>query len=152
MVCPYCQNSTKVTNSRYQKRNNQTWRRRQCLKCSAIFTTHEQIDLSGALMVMSPNNQIMPFLKERLYSSVLKACEGLHDPYGTATELTSTIINQVRTQAANAAELTPDIIAATAGQTLERFNKLVYLRYAAAHAKWFDLDITAKPIEPKTKS
>lgn len=138
MVCPYCAQKTKVTNSRYQKRSNQTWRRRECIGCHAVFTTHEQIELTSTLTVMTPDNDLMPFMKERLFSSILFACEGLNDPYGTATELTATVISELRTK--GGALLTNSDIASASGKILRRFNAKAFLKYVSQHDRWFDID------------
>ena len=140
MVCPYCSHKTKVTNSRFQKRSNQTWRRRECLNCHAVFTTHEEIELNSTFSVMTPDNDIMPFVKERLFSSILFACEGLHDPYGTATELTATVVNELRTK--GGAMLSNNDIAQTSGKILRRFNAKAFLKYVSQHDRWFDVDKT----------
>src|SRR5579872_3157022 len=63
MNCIYCGGRTEVTNSRRQKRNNQVWRRRQCLKCKTVVTTQETIDYSSALWV-GPENAPKPFLED----------------------------------------------------------------------------------------
>ena len=147
MVCPYCSHQTKVINSRHQKRNNQTWRRRQCVSCQAIFTTHEQIELTSTLSVREADDSLMPFVKERLFSSLLLACDGLNDPYGTATELTATVINELRGKAGDAMVSSKDI-AATTGQILRRFNAKAFLKYVSQHDRWFDVDATLHA-EPK---
>ena len=67
MVCIYCGGETKVTNSRLQKRNNQVWRRRQCLECKGVFTTHEAVDLSSALLI-DKSGAPEPFISDLLFS------------------------------------------------------------------------------------
>ena len=73
MYCPYCQSpTTEVTNSRLTKGNAQVWRRRKCLTCKALFTTHEVIDLSH-LMVVKKSGKAQKFSRMKLYSGIYGA-------------------------------------------------------------------------------
>jgi transcriptional repressor NrdR len=75
MVCIYCGGETKVTNSRLQRRNNQVWRRRECLACQSVFTTHESVELESALSV-SQNGRLTPFLPDLLLKELMMALSG----------------------------------------------------------------------------
>jgi transcriptional repressor NrdR len=131
MVCVYCGNETRVTNSRLQKRNNQVWRRRQCEACKAVFTTHEIVDLSNALLVDS-GVSTSPFLPDRLFSDVLAALKDYKHRYIAAREITSTVIQKLLKRPQNALFSASDISKTTA-EVLKRFDKRAYLRYVADH-------------------
>jgi transcriptional repressor NrdR len=131
MVCTYCGNETHVTNSRLQKRNNQVWRRRQCLRCNAVFTTHEAIDLSQALLVDSGASR-QPFLADRLFTDVLAALKDRQDRYVAAREIASTVIQKLLKNAHNAS-LSPKSVSKATAEVLKRFDKRAYLRYVADH-------------------
>src|SRR5260221_2882225 len=80
MYCPYCHSpSTEVTNTRLTKSNSQVWRRRQCLKCKEIFTTHEVVDLSH-LNVMKKSGKAQKFSRMKLYSGIYGATIGSKTP------------------------------------------------------------------------
>lgn len=73
MECPYCHKpATKVTNSRVSKGNAQIWRRRKCLNCKELFTTHEFIDLSHIVVMKKSGNAEM-FSRMKLYSGIFYA-------------------------------------------------------------------------------
>jgi transcriptional repressor NrdR len=131
MVCIYCGNETKVTNSRLQKRNNQVWRRRQCDVCGAIFTTHEAVDLSHTILVDSVTST-EPFLPDRLFIDVLAALKDHRSPYISAREITSTVIQNLLKNAQNAS-FGPKTISRTTADVLKQFDKRAYLRYVADH-------------------
>ena len=75
MECPYCHaDNLKVTNSRSSKGNSQIWRRRKCLSCKEIFTTHEIIDLSHIVVTKKSGTSEM-FSRIKLYSGIFYASQ-----------------------------------------------------------------------------
>lgn len=116
-----------VVNSRHQKRNNQVWRRRQCLKCNAVFTSHEALDLSKALMVGT-----RPFLLDLLFTEVLLALQDRKDAYVAAREVTSTVISQLLKLPGLPKIETKQISQAT-GKVLKRLDRRAWLRYMSEH-------------------
>lgn len=131
MVCLYCGGKTKVFNSRRQRRNNQVWRRRRCLKCLAVFTTQESADLTSTLMVMQ-NGVYKPFLSDLLYTEILLALQDRKNCYIEAREITNTVIRHLlKLPSSPLFELSQ--ISAAAAKVLNRFNRRSYLRYAAEH-------------------
>ena len=72
MQCPKCGSTyNHVKNSRTTRKGTQIWRRRRCLKCSSVYTTHEIRDLSHVIVVKKTG------LHER-YSS-MKLYVGIHN-------------------------------------------------------------------------
>lgn len=131
MVCLYCRSETSVKNSRLQKRSNQVWRRRQCQACQAVFTSHEVIDLSSALLV-SKNGLAQPFLSDMLFTEVLLALQDRNDVYLAGRELTSTIIAKLL-KGLGEPLLDPKQISRTTAEVLKRFDRRAYLRYISEH-------------------
>lgn len=70
MNCPFC-GSTQimVTNSRPTMGGSQIWRRRKCLGCSELFTTHELIDLSH-LVVIKRTGKKEKYSRAKLYTGI----------------------------------------------------------------------------------
>ncbi len=131
MVCIYCSGETKVTNSRIQRRNNQVWRRRQCLACQSVFTTHEAVELESALSV-SHDGQIQPFLPDLLLYELTLALKDRKDAYTASRELLATIVGKLLTLPQKPL-FTPGDIAMTTSDVLKRFDKRAYLRFIADH-------------------
>lgn len=96
MICPFCNSDqTFVSNSRSTGQNTQIWRRRKCLKCLSVFTTHEKIDLSSIIVIKSDNRH-QKFSKNKLYSSIYNAVIGEKKiDRGTASEITNKIMEKV---------------------------------------------------------
>jgi len=76
MECPYCHSlQTEVKNSRSTLKETQIWRRRKCLECFAVFTTHEVVDLSH-LVVIKKSGDSEIFARSKLYSGIYGATIG----------------------------------------------------------------------------
>lgn len=131
MVCIYCGHETRVTNSRWQKRSNQVWRRRKCKTCKAIFTSHESIDLSSSLIVDYGASQ-EPLIVDKLFTEVLLALQDQKDLYVTAREITSTVILELLKLPEKPVYL-PRTISQVTAKVLKRFNKQAWLRYVSEH-------------------
>jgi len=131
MVCVYCGHETKVTNSRWQKRNNQVWRRRKCVVCKAVFTTHEAVDLPSALLVQS-GTSTKPFLPDLLFTEVLLALQDRKNCYVDAREVTNTVIKQLL-KLPESPLFTPQQISQAASKVLGRLDKRAQLRFVAEH-------------------
>ncbi|MDO8591985.1 MAG: hypothetical protein Q7R60_03655 [bacterium] len=130
MVCIYCGGDTDVVNSRAQKRNNQVWRRRRCKACHAVFTSHEAIDLSSALVVGS--GRPTPFLGDMLFTEVLLALQDRRDCYLAAREVTSTVIKELL-KLPGLPKIEPQQISQATAKVLKRLDKRAHLRYLAEH-------------------
>lgn len=75
MHCPYCLKiTTAVVNSRASKANSQIWRRRKCLACEVVFTTHEIIDISHIIVTKRTGESEM-FSRMKLYSGIFYASQ-----------------------------------------------------------------------------
>jgi transcriptional repressor NrdR len=131
MVCVYCGGEMKVTNSRLQKRNNQVWRRRQCLVCGAVFTTHEVLELESALKV-DWNGHFIGFQRDILLNELHHALQDKKDVYIASQELLSTIVRELLQQPQKPVFKKTDISSVTAS-VLKRFDRQAYLRYVADH-------------------
>jgi transcriptional repressor NrdR len=132
MVCIYCAGPTKVTNSRPQKRLLQTWRRRACTKCGAIFTTNEAIDLNGSMIVRHTDGSVTPFSRDKLFVSVLRAVGHRAQPLADAGALTATIIAKLLHSTTQAAVTPADIIKLVLS-TLKNFDTAASVQYQAYH-------------------
>ncbi len=131
MVCVYCGAKTKVSNSRLQKRNNQVWRRRECLACHAVFTTHESVELESALSV-EKNGQNRPFLPDLLLKELMLALKHRKDVYTASGELVSTVVRRLLALPQSPL-FKPADISKTTAEVLKRFDHRAYLRYLADH-------------------
>lgn len=131
MECLYCGGNTRVTNSRRQKRNNQIWRRRLCLNCGALFTSHESFELESALSV-GVNGQLKPFNPDLLHKELVSCLKDRQDAPVAARELVSTVVAKLL-KLPQKPVFSPKVISEATSEALKRFDKPAYLRYLADH-------------------
>lgn len=132
MVCLYCGGELAVINSRHQKKSNHVWRRRQCSKCLAKFTSYESIDMSATFAVKQSSGKLSPFSKEKIFTEVLLALQDRPKCYQEAAALTETVIAKLVKSRAEPV-LSTSQISTVAAETLKRFDKRAYLRFQAEH-------------------
>jgi transcriptional repressor NrdR len=121
-----------VANSRLQKRSNTIWRRRKCLNCGNIFTTHESIALQAALMVKKRSDRLEPFDRDKLFLAIYESCKHRPKAIGDASDLTEIIISNMLTNRTNGIIAISEVVAA-AHTALLRFDKTSAAIYAAYH-------------------
>lgn len=134
MDCIYCKHKTKVTNSRPQKADYQTWRRRQCLSCHAIITSIESIDLANALRVKKKNGSYQPFQRDKLFLSIYKAVDHLENPAETAHHLSATILRHIIKADPLSPVVPSETITIYSAKVLKNYNAAASVRYMSFQA------------------
>ncbi|HZL08138.1 MAG TPA: hypothetical protein VFC50_03010 [Candidatus Dormibacteraeota bacterium] len=132
MVCVHCGGKTKVVNSRPQRKNNQVWRRRQCLECGAVFSTKEIVQHELAWLVRDVRGKLRPFSRDKLFLSLYKSCEHRKTAVGDARGLTDTVMSKLPAYVADGTVSGLDI-ARVAQVALNRFDKAASTHYQAFH-------------------
>src|SRR2546425_13215557 len=95
MRCPKCGRlDDKVIDSRGSREGSTIRRRRECLKCGTRFTTYEEIEHEG-LMVIKRDGRREEFSKEKLISGVKKACQKRPISKEVIDELVEKIVDDV---------------------------------------------------------
>src|SRR3970040_1751849 len=75
MKCPFCGHpEDRVVDSRVGRDGEFIRRRRECLKCRRRYTTNENTEVV-LRMVVKKDGRRDPFDRQKLRSSILKACE-----------------------------------------------------------------------------
>lgn len=130
MNCPYCNSDSKVTNSRLQKRANSVWRRRQCNKCGAIWTTIESMKGSVTYKVMS-NESLVDFHPELLLISLYEALKHRKSPESDAQYIYGTVLGNL--QNTNEPIFTTTMISSESFKVLKNYDKLAADLYKTLH-------------------
>lgn len=133
MVCIYCGNSTRVTNSRQQRRVGSVWRRRSCSGCHAVFTTLEAADYEKSWVVQYSSEPPRPFYRDKLLISLYKSCQHRPSALEDATALTATVLEQLRSRVQDGS-LDCATIAGKVHMALHRFDAAAATHYMAFHA------------------
>ncbi len=130
MFCIKCfHKNTKVVNSRPHKKQPTVWRRRTCVQCQTTFTTIEQPSLEGTPVYK--HDQRTSFNISILTISIASvfqhdAKRGAEQAYWLARSVESWLSTEHQ-------HITTHDIEAVTHQTLQRFDKLAALQYAARH-------------------
>ena len=95
MVCIYCAEATKVTNSRPSPQSRSTWRRRECSKCRGTFTTKEQADYTRTLRVKKSSGDLEPFQRDKLFLSLYQSLTHRKSAIDDAGHLTNNVITKL---------------------------------------------------------
>lgn len=135
MVCLYCKAPTQVINSRRQKRLNQVWRRRQCINCGAVVTSHEAFDFSGSFALQTSDGKLMNFKREKLFLSILKSCQHRKSALDDAIALTETVISKL-VRATSEGAVAAETVAALTHDALRNFDQAAAVQYAAYHSDY----------------
>ena len=122
--------STRVTNSRFFKRQNTVWRRRQTPD-GVVFTTRETIDLEKLLSIEKKHGQNARYKPGKLFVSLLKACDHLEDAEDVAWQIKNTVEEKLVTHLDDSFTLSTEVIAEIAIDTLKLYNTTAYVKYAA---------------------
>lgn len=121
--------ATRVTNSRYFKRQNTVWRRRQTPD-GVVFTTRETIDLDN-LQIIKKSNDKVKYSPGKLYISLLKACDHISDPEDIAWQIKNTVEEKLTAELDEQFLITSTKLAEIAIETLKLFNTTAYIKYAS---------------------
>jgi transcriptional regulator NrdR family protein len=132
MVCLHCSSETQVINSRHQKRLNQVWRRRRCLTCKAVFSTTESADYATAVLVRGAQGAIRPFSRDKLFVSIMSACQHRKTAINDAGGLTTTVIKR-SFESLQQGVVDTKAIKAAAYVALQRFDPTAAALYRAYH-------------------
>src|SRR2546421_4755401 len=95
MRCPKCGcQDDKVIDSRASREGATIRRRRQCLGCGYRFTTYEEVERAG-LVVLKRDNRREEFSREKLLSGLKKACQKRPISQKIIEDLAEKISNEV---------------------------------------------------------
>src|SRR5215510_12049632 len=95
MRCPKCgRQDDKVIDSRSSREGATIRRRRECLGCGHRFTTYEEVE-RGGLVVLKHDGRREEFSKEKLLSGIRKACQKRPVGPKVIEDLVERIVNEV---------------------------------------------------------
>lgn len=120
--------TTRVTNSRFFKRQNTVWRRRQTSD-GVVFTTRETLDFEQVL-VINKSGQIN-YKPGKLYLSLLKACDHMDEAEDVAWQIKNTVEEKMIGHLQKDLSIDKDTLSTICIETLKQFNTTAYIKYAS---------------------
>lgn len=132
MVCLYCRQPTKVTNSRYRSNSLVVWRRRRCQSCQVVFTTTESAINDQNIKFLNKNGRLQPFSRDKLFISIFNSLKHRKNAVDEATALTDTVVIKLTAGFQNATLSGSEIITVVQA-VLANFDQAAATHYSAYH-------------------
>lgn len=108
-------------------------RRRECTKCGHRFTTYEEIEHEG-LMVLKRDDRREQFSKEKLLSGVRKACQKRPISPKLIEDLVEQIIDTVTDK--HDREVPAEFIGKLVMEGLRKIDDVAYVRFASVYRRF----------------
>lgn len=134
MRCPKCGcQEDKVIDSRASREGGTIRRRRECLECRHRFTTYEQIEHQG-LLVLKGDGRREEFSREKLMSGIKKACQKRPVSQKTIEDLVQDIMDQ--SVAKFDREIPAEVLGKMVMDGLREVDGVAYVRFASVYRRF----------------
>ncbi|HVM50237.1 MAG TPA: transcriptional regulator NrdR [Candidatus Acidoferrum sp.] len=134
MRCPKCGcQDDKVIDSRASREGATIRRRRQCTGCGYRFTTYEEVEPDG-LMVLKRDGRREEFSRDKLMAGIKKACQ--KRPIGSKVieDLVEKIVVEITDKYDR--EVPGEIIGKMVMDGLRQIDEVAYVRFASVYRRF----------------
>ena len=108
-------------------------RRRECASCSYRFTTYEEVERAG-LVVLKRDGRREEFSKEKLLSGLKKACQKRPIGPKVIEDLVERIVNEVTDKYER--EVPAEFIGKLVMEGLRQIDDVAYVRFASVYRRF----------------
>ena len=134
MRCPKCGRlDDKVVDSRASREGSVIRRRRECLGCAHRFTTYEEIEHEG-LMIVKRDGRREQFTKEKLLSGVRKACQKRPVSPKIIEDLVERIVDEITDKYER--EVPSMALGERVMEGLREIDDVAYVRFASVYRRF----------------
>jgi len=134
MRCPKCGcQDDKVIDSRASREGATIRRRRQCIACGYRYTTYEEIERAG-LVVLKRDGRREEFSKEKLLSGLRKACQKRPIRPKVIEDMVERIVNEITDQYER--EVPAEVIGKLVMDGLRSLDQVAYVRFASVYRRF----------------
>src|ERR1039457_4899036 len=134
MRCPKCGlQDDKVIDSRASREGATIRRRRECSGCGHRFTTYEEVEHQG-LMVLKRDGRHEEFSKEKLLSGIRKACQKRPISPKVTEDLVEKIMDDITSKYER--EVPGEAIGKLVMEGLRGIDEVAYVRYASVYRRF----------------
>ena len=134
MRCPKCGcQDDKVIDSRASREGATIRRRRQCVTCGFRFTTYEEIERAG-LVVLKRDGRREEFSREKLLSGIRKACQKRPVSPKIIEDLLERIVMEVTDRYER--EVSAEVIGKLVMDGLRQVDEVAYVRFASVYRRF----------------
>jgi transcriptional repressor NrdR len=138
MICPSCNtDGDRVIDSRPTPDGRAIRRRRECLACGNRFTTYEQVEAPGPVVIKSDGRR-EPFDSAKILASIQSALRKRH----VSKERTQAVVTDLATRIKNdfPAEIATRQIGELVLGELLKLDEVAYIRFASVYRQFGDKD------------
>jgi transcriptional repressor NrdR len=122
-----------VIDSRASREGATIRRRRECIACGFRFTTYEEVERSG-LMVLKRDGRREEFSKEKLALGLKKACQKRPISPKTIEDVVERIVNEVTDKYER--EVPAEVIGKLVMESLRQMDDVAYVRFASVYRRF----------------
>src|SRR6266853_4982406 len=134
MRCPKCGcQDDKVIDSRASREGATIRRRRECIGCAHRFTTYEEIERVG-LVILKRDGRREEFSKDKLLSGLKKACQKRPISPKIIEDLSEKIVNEVTDK--HEREVPAEVIGKLVMDGLRQLDEVAYVRFASVYRRF----------------
>lgn len=145
MLCPFCNHKeTKVVDSRDTNDGKTTRRRRECLKCSARFSTYEEVELLRLTVVKRSGDKV-EYNKDKIETGIRKALEKRPISQEKVAKLMGDI--EYCLQALEKPEVTTKEIGKLVLKKLRELDEVAYVRFASVYKSFGSIESFKKELD-----
>jgi len=134
MRCPKCGcQDDKVIDSRASREGATIRRRRECIGCGYRFTTYEEVE-RGGLVVLKRDDRREEYSKAKLLSGIKKACQKRPISPKIIEDLVEKISNEVLDKYER--EVPAEAIGRLVMNELRQLDEVAYVRFASVYRRF----------------
>jgi len=122
-----------VIDSRASREGATIRRRRQCIACGFRYTTYEEIERSG-LVVVKRDGRREEFSREKLFSGLKKACQKRPISPKAIEDMVESIVNEVTDKYER--EVPAEFIGKLVMDALRQADHVAYVRFASVYRRF----------------
>lgn len=135
MKCPRCSgNDDRVSDTREVNGGLAIRRRRVCNRCGFRFSTYEEINPDGVVVVKRDGTR-QPFDRKKLEQAVRRACGKRPIPSERFRELLDRVVGELKQ-----GEVASDKVAELIMKELYKTDVVAYIRFASVYRKFTDVE------------
>jgi transcriptional repressor NrdR len=122
-----------VIDSRASREGATIRRRRECIACHHRFTTYEEVERAG-LLVLKRDGRREEFSKEKLRSGLQKACQKRPISPKAIEDLVEKIVNEITDKYER--EVPAEVIGKLVMEGLRAIDDVAYVRFASVYRRF----------------
>ena len=138
MKCPFCGHpEDRVVDSRVGREGEFIRRRRECLKCRRRYTTYEYVE-DVLPMVVKRDGRREPFDRQKLRSSLLKACQKQSVGVTAVDNVVADI--EAKLHERSEKEISSRELGDMVMEQLQKLDQVAYVRFASVYRQFKDIN------------